>query len=97
MEGPSARKTEFFFLWPNVYIFSMFCMQGLVFIYITTNPDPDMRRYESEKFFIDPNSDDKKMPFPSLSNDATLELSVIVPSYNEEKRCKLPISLALTK
>ncbi|XP_072040448.1 dolichyl-phosphate beta-glucosyltransferase-like [Amphiura filiformis] len=79
-----------------VIVLALICilalLMGLVFIYITTNPDPDMRRYDSEKFFIDPNNPEKKtFPFPSLNSDATVELSVVVPSYNEELR--LPIML----
>ena len=55
---------------------------------MTTYRDPDLRRFDSEKFFVDPNSNGEKRPFPSLSKDATVELSVVVPSYNEELRCK---------
>ena len=48
-----------------------------------------MTRYDKEKFFLDPNGSEKQnLPFPKLSSDATVELSVIVPSYNEEQRCK---------
>ena len=34
---------------------------------------------------------DERIPFPSLSDPATLTLSVIIPAYNEEER--LPLML----
>nr|CAB3221220.1 dolichyl-phosphate beta-glucosyltransferase-like [Phallusia mammillata] len=40
-------------------------------------------RYESEKYFL---ADNKKVAFPSIFDKATIDLSVIVPAYNEEKR-----------
>jgi len=30
---------------------------------------------------------DSKVPFPSLSEEASVDLSVVVPAYNEEQRC----------
>ncbi|XP_033646334.1 dolichyl-phosphate beta-glucosyltransferase-like [Asterias rubens] len=63
---------------------------GVTFIFVTTIREPDMQRYESEKYFTDP-STKEKLPFPSLADEASLDLSVIVPSYNEELR--LPVML----
>ncbi|XP_038056980.1 dolichyl-phosphate beta-glucosyltransferase-like [Patiria miniata] len=64
----------------------------VIFIYMTTDPKPDTRRYDSEKYFVDPTAgSDQKHPFPSLGDGASLDLSVIVPSYNEELR--LPVML----
>eukprot|EP00057_Strongylocentrotus_purpuratus_P018047 XP_011672521.1 PREDICTED: dolichyl-phosphate beta-glucosyltransferase-like [Strongylocentrotus purpuratus] len=45
-----------------------------------------MKRFESEKTFIDPENKGQRLPFPSLYDPPTLALSVIVPSYFEEKR-----------
>lgn len=48
--------------------------------------------YEQEKFYLDVSSDPpKKKLFPSIIDEPTLSLSVIVPAYNEESR--LPIML----
>lgn len=49
-------------------------------------------RYEQEKYFFDVScSPPKKTPFPSLADNPSLSLSVIVPAYNEENR--LPVML----
>lgn len=40
----------------------------------------------SEETFEDPARPGERIPFPSLSSGATLELSVVVPAYNEEAR-----------
>ena len=75
--------------WCNRIYFQLFHnkLQGVTFIFVTTIREPDMQRYESEKYFTDP-STKEKLPFPSLADEASLDLSVIVPSYNEELRCK---------
>ncbi|XP_022091612.1 dolichyl-phosphate beta-glucosyltransferase-like [Acanthaster planci] len=65
---------------------------AVIFVYMTTDPKPDMRRYDSENYFLDPTAEnDQKRPFPSLRDESSLDLSVIVPSYNEELR--LPVML----
>ena len=57
-----------------------------MFVYITSAP-PDLSSFESEKYFLTrPNGSKEK--FPSINEKATIDLSVIVPSYNEEERCK---------
>ncbi len=58
--------------------------QGLLFVYMTSHP-PRLERDESEKFFLDP-SNGKRHAFPSVHEPASVQLSVIVPSYNEEQR-----------
>ena len=45
-----------------------------------------MPQTENEKYFFDPNTK-SKIKFPSILSASTVYLSVIVPSYNEEKRC----------
>ncbi|XP_071951572.1 dolichyl-phosphate beta-glucosyltransferase-like [Antedon mediterranea] len=52
---------------------------------------PDLRRFESEKYFLNPNNGNEKVSFPSIDDPPNIELSVVVPSYNEEER--LPIML----
>lgn len=58
---------------------------GIAIVYITT-PEANMKRFESEKTFIDPQNKGQRLPFPSLYDPPTVALSVIVPSYFEEKR-----------
>eukprot|EP00180_Rhodochaete_pulchella_P004294 Plantae.Rhodophyta-Rhodochaete_pulchella.ctg7989.p1 GENE.Plantae.Rhodophyta-Rhodochaete_pulchella.ctg7989~~Plantae.Rhodophyta-Rhodochaete_pulchella.ctg7989.p1 ORF type:complete len:298 (+),score=49.46 Plantae.Rhodophyta-Rhodochaete_pulchella.ctg7989:129-1022(+) len=40
----------------------------------------------SEEAFVDPNNAGQRFPFPSLFGEAELDLSVIVPAYNEVDR-----------
>ncbi|XP_030648546.1 dolichyl-phosphate beta-glucosyltransferase [Chanos chanos] len=49
----------------------------------------DLKRHEREKYFL--TSDSRTEPFPSLFDPHSLELSVVVPSYNEELR--LPVMM----
>lgn len=47
---------------------------------------PALHRHEEEKFFL--NAKGQKETLPSIWDLPTKQLSVVVPSYNEEKRCK---------
>lgn len=59
---------------------------GIVILKMTTNPYPDLHRHESEKFFTDPKKPPRSIQFPSISDPPSIDLSVIVPAYNEEER-----------
>lgn len=50
-------------------------------------PYPIIRRHDEEKYFTDPVTGQKE-PFPTIEDEPTVELSVIVPAYDEEKRRK---------
>ncbi|XP_028397451.1 dolichyl-phosphate beta-glucosyltransferase-like isoform X2 [Dendronephthya gigantea] len=64
----------------------------VVFIYATTSDTfATIKRYPDEEYFIDPSKENAKIPFPYLERESSVELSVIVPSYNEEER--LPVML----
>ena len=52
-----------------------------------TEPYPKIHRYEEEKYFLDPNTG-QKIPFPSIEDNWSVNISVIVPAYNEEIRCE---------
>jgi len=53
---------------------------------LISSPIPNIIRYESEKYFLDPKTNERIL-FPSLLRDeASLYLSVIVPAFNEENR-----------
>lgn len=61
-------------------------LQALIIVAMSTKPYPDLGRYDSEKYFL--NEKQEKCLFPSINDPASVELSVIVPAYNEEERCK---------
>ena len=55
---------------------------------MTTVVEPNLSRADSEKFFTDPESN-TKLEFPSTANsDPSIYISLVVPAYNEEERCK---------
>ena len=54
---------------------------------MTSETYPNIVEFPSEKEFIDASSG-KKLPFPSITDKSTCTLSVVVPAYNEEERCK---------
>lgn len=53
-----------------------------------TTPFPQIIRYEDEKYFMDPITKTKQ-PFPSINESPKIALSVIVPAFDEEQRCRL--------
>ncbi|XP_068701650.1 dolichyl-phosphate beta-glucosyltransferase-like [Montipora foliosa] len=64
----------------------------LVGIRVTTwDSVPTIYRLESEKYYKDPNKNNATYAFPFMEEEGSIDLSVIVPSYNEEKR--LPIMM----
>nr|SVE75961.1 EOG090X0BIY [Daphnia hispanica] len=62
----------------------------LLFIYLTSETYAKIIRSKEEQFYLDPNTAEKQR-FPSITDEPTILLSVIVPAYNEEKR--LPLML----
>jgi len=65
----------------------------LLYTFLTAKPYPALTRHDSEKFYFDPSSKVKRK-FPDYSETPTVNLSVIVPAYNEEER--LPIMMEET-
>lgn len=55
----------------------------------TTTPYPVIKRFKDEDYFEDQTGTKKK--FPSIEDEPSVELSVIIPAYEEEKR--LPVML----
>ena len=53
-------------------------------IYVTSDTYPKVQIYEDEKTFE--NDVGKLENFPNLDDNASLELSIIVPAYNEQDR-----------
>ena len=63
-----------------------------MFIYVTSETYARVVRFEEENFFINPETNEK-VAFPSINEQSSLLLSVIVPAYNEEQRCKSSCTL----
>lgn len=56
-------------------------------VFLLSTPSPVIVRHKEENFFADEHQ--KASPFPSLLNDkCSVNLSIIVPAYNEENRLK---------
>lgn len=66
---------------------------ALIIVAMSTKPYPDLGRYDSEKYFL--NEKQEKCLFPSINDPASVELSVIVPAYNEEERLPIMMDEAL--
>lgn len=63
-------------------------LQMIVVLKIVSEPYPIVHRHEKEEHFEDPVTE-RRDKFPSIYDEPTIELSVIVPAYDEEKRRKL--------
>lgn len=61
--------------------------QALLFVYLSSQEYAKVTIFSEEKMFIDA-ATREQLPFPSLQDKPSLFLSVIIPAYNEEKRCK---------
>lgn len=67
-------------------IFAVVGFVGLcIVILVITDPYPIIAHYEEEDYYYNPASDNRE-PFPNISEDASVNLSVVVPAYNEEDR-----------
>ncbi|XP_036913571.1 dolichyl-phosphate beta-glucosyltransferase isoform X3 [Sturnira hondurensis] len=61
--------------------------------FITAREMPPLHRHEEEKFFL--NARGRKEALPRFGDPPTKRLSVVVPSYNEEKRLPVMMDEAL--
>lgn len=52
-----------------------------------TTPHPVVRRHDLEKYFIRVENGGKEK-FPSIDDEPSVQLSVVVPAYEEQERCK---------
>ncbi|RWS29616.1 dolichyl-phosphate beta-glucosyltransferase-like protein [Leptotrombidium deliense] len=83
----------------TVFVFIAFFFLLLLLLVIVvrlkSSGRPKLLRFESEKYFLDPDTG-SKLKFPDLNNsDGSVYLSVVVPAYNEEKRLPLMLDEAL--
>ena len=65
-----------------ILILGLICL----IVKITTKPFPNIENFEQEKTFRISKSGSELKDFPSLDSPASVNLSVIVPAYNEELR-----------
>ncbi|GJQ84728.1 hypothetical protein Trydic_g21133 [Trypoxylus dichotomus] len=70
------------------FALSVFLLTCIVLI-VMSEPYPVIFRHKKEKYFVP--LDGISIPCPLISDKATLDLSVVVPAYNEEER--LPVML----
>jgi len=70
------------------------CVLALSLIHMQCPPKPDLSRSEGEKTFLDTKTG-TSLPFPSLSDPPGIDLSIIVPAYNEEERLPAMLNEAL--
>ena len=67
----------------SIIYFQLYC-----FLRWTTVVEPNLSRADPEKVYLDPKSN-TKAEFPStVESDPSLYISLVVPAYNEEERCK---------
>lgn len=84
---------------PSVYLFSLaaiiivivLCVPFLMLM--TASPLCEVIRYKEEEYFIDENT--TLRPFPSLLERRQVNLTVVVPAYNEEVRLEPMLDEAL--
>ncbi|KAM3968179.1 dolichyl-phosphate beta-glucosyltransferase wollknaeuel [Aphomia sociella] len=63
---------------------SIFVILSLI-LHMITNPYPTVERYTEEETYKDPKSN-KKLKFPDINEPYSVNLSVVVPAYNEQDR-----------
>lgn len=59
-----------------------------MFYLFWTKSEADLTCDDKENFFVDTKSADGRSKFPSIDDAPEIDLSVIVPAYNEESRCR---------
>ena len=73
-------------VWLIADLFCWCSVLQLVAYIFWTSAEPNLTCFESEKTFFEPRSK-QHISFPSLSDNASIQLTVVVPAYNEEERC----------
>lgn len=76
-------------LFGSGFVFFLLIVAGII-LKVTTTPFPHIVRHKEEEFFTNPLTNENEN-FPSLEDQPSVELSVIVPAFDEEKR--LPVML----
>ena len=74
-----------FIAWWSLPIFAaVITLCFVAFIFATSESLPKIEVHESEKTFLDEN--DERQNFPSLDEQESIDISVVVPAYNETER-----------
>ncbi|XP_058451044.1 dolichyl-phosphate beta-glucosyltransferase [Malaya genurostris] len=79
-----TELVQLILLFGSGLIFILLIVVGII-LKITTTPFPKIVRRKEEYFFLNSKTNEKEK-FPSLEDQPTLELSVIVPAFDEEIR-----------
>uniref|UniRef100_A0A8I6GKU7 dolichyl-phosphate beta-glucosyltransferase n=1 Tax=Rattus norvegicus TaxID=10116 RepID=A0A8I6GKU7_RAT len=77
----------------GIHFLSIMVAAVSIVAFITATKMPPCHRHEEEKFFL--NARGQKEALPSIWDSPTKQLSVVVPSYNEEKRLPVMMDEAL--
>lgn len=51
-----------------------------------TKSDADLTCHDKENYFVNTKSEEGRTKFPSIDDPPEIDLSIIVPAYNEESR-----------
>ncbi|KAK6167057.1 hypothetical protein SNE40_021165 [Patella caerulea] len=66
-------------------------VSAIVFIYLNSERYPSLSFHSTETTFYHSPDQEASTKFPSLKDESSLDLTIVVPAYNEEKR--LPVML----
>ena len=61
--------------------------QVYIFLWLVTEREPDLKRADSEKVYLVPGSGETR-PFPSIDDPPSVYMTLVVPAYKEQDRCK---------
>ncbi|XP_055548151.1 dolichyl-phosphate beta-glucosyltransferase [Wyeomyia smithii] len=79
-----TEYVQLILLFGSGFIFFLLIVIGII-LKVTTTPFPEIIRHEKEEYFEDSVSGGK-LKFPSLADEPTIKLSVIIPAFDEEER-----------
>lgn len=66
-------------------VLASFVVVLTIYLYLTKS-DPDLSFHDDENYFISRSSKEGRVQFPTIDSTPEVDLSVIVPAYNEESR-----------
>ena len=72
------------------------CLILCLLVRLTTDPFPKIETFDQEKSFKTSKDNGELKDFPSLDDPASIDLSVIVPAYNEQLRLPKMLDECLT-
>ncbi|KAL0884203.1 hypothetical protein ABMA27_016206 [Loxostege sticticalis] len=76
-------------IWSLIFYGFISCLALLLFscviIYVATDPYPVVERFKEEESYENP-STKSRIKFPSIEEPQSVNLTVVVPAYNEEER-----------